>query len=39
MQFVGGAANIAASYYIVIVEKGKMKEQLDGGKAELDDAD
>lgn len=38
MQFVGGAAVIAASC-IVIVEKGKMEEQLDGGKAQLDDAD
>ena len=38
MQFLGGAIVIASSC-IVIKEKGKMEEQLDDRKAELDDVD
>lgn len=38
MQFVGGAIVIASSC-IVIKEKGKMEEQLDGREAESDDVD
>ncbi len=38
MQFLGGAIVIASSC-IVIVEKGKMEEQLDGRETESDDVD